>query len=66
MTLADVPNTAADETRENASTTIYVCTTCRKPGDADDAPRPGSALAAATVLAAENTVVPIISSITCA
>src|SRR6185437_10892022 len=35
--------------------TIYVCLTCRRPGDPDDAPRPGVALAAATVAAAENT-----------
>lgn len=39
----------------NGATTIYVCTTCRRPGDPADAPRPGAELAAATVRAAENT-----------
>lgn len=35
-----------------AATTIVVCTTCRRPGDPDDAPRPGAALARNTMHAA--------------
>jgi predicted metal-binding protein len=38
-----------------AATTIYVCITCRRAGDADDAPRPGLLLARATKRAAEGT-----------
>jgi predicted metal-binding protein len=37
-----------------AATTIYVCVTCRRPGDADDAPRPGATLAAMTESAADG------------
>jgi predicted metal-binding protein len=37
-----------------ASTTIYVCITCRRPGDPEDAPRLGASLARATALAAEG------------
>jgi len=37
-----------------AETTIVVCTTCRHPGDPDDAPRPGAALASSTVRAAHE------------
>lgn len=55
MTVADVPSNAEREVRGDASTTIYVCTTCRQPGEPDVLPRPGSAFAAATVRAAENT-----------
>ena len=60
MTLAEIPNecdaarNAADAAR-SAATVIYVCTTCRQPDDPEDQPRPGAALAAATVRAAENT-----------
>ena len=35
--------------------TIVVCHSCRKPGDPDDYPRPGSRLAEATLAAAEGT-----------
>lgn len=55
MTVAEIPTTAGNETRNGASITVYVCTTCRKPGDSDQYPRPGAALAAATLLAAEST-----------
>ena len=34
---------------------IYVCTTCRRPDDPEDYPRPGASLAAATIAAARNT-----------
>ena len=40
--------------QSGASTVIYVCTTCRRPDDPEDYPRPGAALAAATVRAAES------------
>ncbi len=55
MTLADMRKDADGEARNGASTVIYVCTTCRRPDDPEDHPRPGAALAAATIHAAENT-----------
>jgi predicted metal-binding protein len=39
--------------------TVVVCITCRRPGDPDDAPRPGAALAERTVAAADGTTVTI-------
>ena len=41
--------------RDAAATVIYVCTTCRRPDDSEDYPRPGVSLAAATIAAARNT-----------
>ena len=38
---------------------IYVCTTCRRNGEADSEPRPGALLAAATREAAEGTGVAV-------
>lgn len=38
-----------------SAVTVLVCHSCRKPGDADDYPRPGSRLAEATEEAAEGT-----------
>jgi predicted metal-binding protein len=35
--------------------TIYVCTTCKRAGEADSEPRPGALLAAATESAADGT-----------
>ena len=62
MTLAEISNESDDEApngvdaaRSAATTVIYVCTTCRRPDDPEDYPRPGAALAAATARAAENT-----------
>jgi predicted metal-binding protein len=43
----------------DASTTIYVCMTCRHPGDPEDASRPGAALAEATERAAAGTGVTV-------
>jgi predicted metal-binding protein len=40
---------------EPRSSTIFVCITCRRPGDSEDAPRPGAELANATAKAAEQT-----------
>ena len=39
--------------------TIYVCTTCRPPGEPDSALRPGAILATATVAAAAGTEVDV-------
>jgi predicted metal-binding protein len=52
--LADTSNDADGKARDVASAVIYVCTTCRRPDDPEDYPRPGSALADATIRAAEN------------
>ena len=54
MTLADTSNDADGTARNGASAVIYVCTTCRRPDDPEDYPRPGAALADATIRAAEN------------
>jgi predicted metal-binding protein len=55
VTVAEISNRDDGVAQGAAATVIYVCTTCRQPGDPDDLPRPGAALAAATVRAAENT-----------
>jgi predicted metal-binding protein len=47
VTITDVATGAG------AATTIVVCTTCRRPGDPEDAPRPGAALASLTACAGE-------------
>jgi predicted metal-binding protein len=54
VTLADSSNDAKGTARNAASAIIYVCTTCRRSDDPEDYPRPGSTLADATILAAEN------------
>ena len=54
MTLADTSNDADGRARDAASAVIYVCTTCRRPDDPEDYPRPGAALAEATIRAAES------------
>jgi predicted metal-binding protein len=63
VTLTDLPNHNAETpARDAAATVIYVCTTCRRPDDPEDYPRPGAALAEATILAAESagvTVTPL-------
>jgi predicted metal-binding protein len=43
----------------SAAPTIYVCTTCKRAGDADSEPRPGALLAAATEQAADGTEVQV-------
>lgn len=53
MTVTDMPN-ANGPVRADALTTILICTTCRRSGDASDAPRVGEELAAATLRAVEN------------
>jgi predicted metal-binding protein len=44
-----------DEIRALEATTIYVCITCRRLSDPDDAPHPGLKLARETMRAAEGT-----------
>ena len=61
MSLTELPDDEAEtqnmqrHARDAAATVIYVCTTCRRPEDPEDYPRPGASLAAATIAAAENT-----------
>ena len=56
MTVTDAPQAIiAGATELQTPTVIYVCTTCRKPGDPADAPRLGASLAAAAVEAAQHT-----------
>jgi predicted metal-binding protein len=60
VTLADTSNDdAGGKARDAAAAIIYVCTTCRRPEDPEDYPRPGSALAEATIRAAENSGVSV-------
>ena len=59
MTLTDIAKGTEAGTRNGASAVIYVCTTCRRPDDPEDYPRPGAALAAATIRAAENSGVSV-------
>jgi predicted metal-binding protein len=59
VTLADTRDDADGGARSAASTVVYVCTTCRRPDDPEDYPRPGAALAAATIRAAESTGVDV-------
>jgi predicted metal-binding protein len=60
VSLTDLPDkTVETPARESAATVIYVCTTCRRPEDPEDYPRPGAALAAATIHAAENSGVTV-------
>jgi len=53
VTLTEID--ADDDTSARTGTTVYVCVTCRKSGDPDDAPRPGLTLAQATEEAAQGT-----------
>jgi len=43
----------------SAAPTIYVCTTCKRAGEADSEPRPGALLADATERAADGTDVQV-------
>ena len=55
MSLTELPDKDEAGARDAAATVIYVCTTCRRPDDPEDHPRPGASLAAATVAAAQDT-----------
>jgi len=57
VTLTDIETDEDVAARTGA--TVYVCITCRRPGDPEDAPRPGLALARATAEAAEGTGVAV-------
>ena len=59
MTLSDIAQDDDAELEALASTTIYVCITCRRATDPEDAPRPGLALARATARAAESSGVTV-------
>lgn len=59
MTLTDIAEDENQEIEALTSTTIYVCITCRRASDPEDAPRPGLALARATSRAAEGTGVTV-------
>jgi predicted metal-binding protein len=52
---ADIADDIADSSSREGETLIYVCATCRRPGDPEDMPRPGAALAVATARAAAGT-----------
>ena len=55
MTLTDIAQNDDQDIEAPTSTTVYVCITCRRASDPEDAPRPGLALARATARAAEGT-----------
>jgi len=57
VTLTDIAEDEDVAARTGA--TVYVCVTCRRPGDSEDTPRPGLALARATAKAAEGTGVSV-------
>ncbi len=57
VTLTDIETDEDVAARTGA--TVYVCITCRRPGDPEDAPRPGLALARATAEAAAGTGVAV-------
>jgi predicted metal-binding protein len=60
VTLSESEADIADrEIATDAAATIYVCITCRRPGDPDDAARPGAALAAQTLQAAQGSGVSV-------
>ena len=59
MTLTNIAEDENQEIEALTSTTIYVCITCRRASDPEDAPRPGLALARATARAAEGTGVTV-------
>ncbi len=59
MTLTDIAQNDDQDIEALTSTTIYVCITCRRASDPENAPRPGLALARATARAAEGTGVTV-------
>jgi predicted metal-binding protein len=59
VTLTDIAQDDDAELETLVATTIYVCITCRRATDPEDAPRPGLALARATARAAEGTGVTV-------
>ena len=59
MTLTSIAQDDDQDIEATTSTTIYVCITCRRPGDPEDGVRPGLLLARATARAAEGTGVTV-------
>lgn len=59
MTLTDTKAVDDDAAQSLAAATVYICTTCRRAGDPEDAPRPGLALAQAATKAADGTGVAV-------
>jgi predicted metal-binding protein len=59
VTLTDIAQNDDQDIEAPTSTTVYVCITCRRASDPEDAPRPGLALARATARAAEGTGVTV-------
>ncbi len=59
MTLTDTEQDEDRDIEAAASTTIYVCITCRRTGDPEDGVRPGLLLARATARAAEGSGVTV-------
>jgi predicted metal-binding protein len=60
VSLTELPDRDAETpARDATATVIYVCTTCRRPDDPEDHPRPGASLAAATIAAAQNTSIKV-------
>jgi predicted metal-binding protein len=59
VTFTDIAQNDDPDIEALTSTTIYVCITCRRASDSEDAPRPGLALARATARAAEGTGVTV-------
>jgi len=57
VTLTDIETD--EDAAARARTTVYVCVTCRRPGDPEDAPRPGLTLACGAAKAAEGTGVSV-------
>ena len=55
MALSDIAEGEDQDIAAAAATTIYVCITCRRQGEADTGPPPGLRLAHATSRAAEGT-----------
>ena len=62
MTLVDDTSASADTAtgRANSDATIYVCITCRPPGEPESAFRPGEILADSAARAAERTGVRVL------
>ena len=59
MALTDIDQDEDTRIEAITSATVYVCITCRRATDPEDAPRPGLALARATSRAAEGTGVTV-------
>ncbi len=59
VSLTDIKAAGDDAAQSATAATVYVCITCRRAGDPEDAPRPGLALAQATAKAADGTGVAV-------